>query len=238
VSVPIIAFVKPLFVWTGAVLFVVSLSSFVLVYGILLDRPGTTAPAFSVFIALYNIALFSVFALHHSAMARTGAKRWLTRVIPADLERSVYVWIASLLFLAVCWMWEPIPGTAWDAGGVTMWGLRLVQLLGLWLTLRTAAILDVLELSGVRQIDRKARPVEFKAAGPFALVRHPIYLGWILLVFAAPLMTMSRLVFAVISSAYLIAAIPWEEQSLVEAFGDRYRTYQKQVRWRLLPGVW
>ena len=71
-----------------------------------------------------------------------------------------------------------------------------------------------------------------------ACVRHPIYLGWILIVFGSPLMTMSRLLFATISSAYLIVAIPWEERSLVEAFGDRYRTYQKQVRWRLLPWLW
>lgn len=229
---------KQLFVWTGAGLFVVSLSSFAVVYGILLGRPGAAATAFSIFIALYDIALFSVFALHHSAMARTGAKLWITRVLPADLERSVYVWIASLLFLAVCWMWEPLPGIAWEATGVTMWGLRLVQALGLWLTFRAAAIIDVLELAGVRQLGGKPRPVEFKVAGPFALVRHPIYVGWILIVFGSPLMTMSRLVFAAISSAYLIVAIPWEEQSLVEAFGTRYRTYQKQVRWRLLPFVW
>ena len=82
------------------------------------------------------------------------------------------------------------------------------------------------------------RDVAFKVAGPFGLVRHPIYLGWILIVFGAPLMTMSRLLFAVISSAYLVLAIPWEEASLVEAFGERYRAYQRQVRWRLVPGVW
>jgi protein-S-isoprenylcysteine O-methyltransferase Ste14 len=230
--------VKQLFVWAGAALFVVSLSWFVVFYGILLGRPGTAAPAFSIFIALYDIALFSVFALHHSAMARTPAKVWITRLIPAELERSAYVWIASLLFLGVCWLWEPMPGIAWEASGILMWPLRLVQLLGLWLTLRAAASLDVLELAGVRQLGRKPRAVEFRADGPFGLIRHPIYLGWILLVFGSPLMTMSRLVFAAISSLYLIVAIPWEEQSLLETSGARYRAYQKQVRWRLVPFVW
>jgi protein-S-isoprenylcysteine O-methyltransferase Ste14 len=69
-------------------------------------------------------------------------------------------------------------------------------------------------------------------------VRHPIYLGWILLVFGAPLMTMSRLVMAVVSSAYLVMAIPWEERSLIESFGDRYREYQRRVTSRLIPYVW
>ncbi|MEO8678509.1 MAG: methyltransferase [Vicinamibacterales bacterium] len=229
---------KQLFVWTGAVLFVASLSAFVVFYGIVWDRPSNAAAVFAIFIALYDIALFSVFALHHSAMARSGAKHWIARVVPAELERSVYVWISSLLFLAVLWMWEPMPGTAWEATGATMWGLRLGQLLGLWLTLRSAAVLDIMELNGVRQLNRKTRPVEFTVAGPFSLVRHPIYLGWILLVFGAPLMTVTRLVFAAVSSAYLIIAIPWEERSLVESFGERYRTYQKQVKWRLLPWVW
>ena len=70
------------------------------------------------------------------------------------------------------------------------------------------------------------------------MVRHPLYLGWMLVVFGAPLMTANRLLFATISSGYLILAIPWEESSLVEGHGDRYRHYQRAVRWRVLPGVW
>jgi protein-S-isoprenylcysteine O-methyltransferase Ste14 len=80
--------------------------------------------------------------------------------------------------------------------------------------------------------------IEFRASGPFALVRHPIYLGWMLMVFATPVMTTTRLLFAVVSTTYLIVAIPWEEASLVAAFGERYRGYQRQVRSRLIPGVW
>ncbi len=114
----------------------------------------------------------------------------------------------------------------------------LVQLLGLWLTLAPPAssIRSSWRASGNCTAER-SRPVEFKAVGPFGLVRHPIYLGWILMVFGSPLMTMSRLVMAVVSSAYLIVAIPWEERSLIEAFGDRYRNYQRHVRSRLLSGT-
>ncbi len=121
------------------------------------------------------------------------------------------------------------PGNGWAAAA---------QLLGLWLTARAAGLLDPLELAGIRQLQGQLRPVEFKVVGPFGLVRHPIYLGWMLMVFGAPFMTMSRLVMAVVSSTYLIVAIPWEERSLIDAFGDRYREYQRKVRWRLVPFLW
>ena len=222
--------------WVGAILFVVSLVSFLIVYELRLSVQaaggGSVMPA-----VLVDIVLFTIFSLHHSVMARSGAKAWITGMVPQDLERSVYVWIASLLFLAVCWLWQPLPGMMWTADGPLWWVLRLVQGLGVWLTIRAAGMISVFELAGVRQANHQ-RPVEFKATGPFGLVRHPIYLGWILLVFASTPMTASKLLFAVVSSAYLLAAIPWEEASLVEAFGDNYRAYQRQVKSRILPGVW
>ena len=94
-----------------------SLVSFLVVYEVRLRVPaagdgGAMMPA-----VLFDIALFTVFALHHSVMARSGAKAWITRIVPRDLERSVYVWIASLLFLAVCWLWQPLPGMVWTADG-------------------------------------------------------------------------------------------------------------------------
>ena len=223
--------------WLGALLFVVSLVSFLVVYQLRLAVPAAAAGGSVMPAVLVNIALFTIFALHHSVMARSGAKTWLTRIVPHDLERSVYVWIASVLFLAVCWLWQPLPGMMWEADGWLRWPLRLVQGFGVWLTIRAAGMISVFELAGVRQANHQ-RPVEFKATGPFRLVRHPIYLGWILLVFASTPMTASKLLFAVVSSAYLLAAIPWEEASLVEAFGEKYRNYQGQVKSRILPGVW
>ena len=89
-----------------------------------------------------------------------------------------------------------------------------------------------------RVLQGRLAPVEFTTAGPFGLVRHPIYLGWMLIVFGSPLMTMSRLVMAIVSSLYLVMAIAWEERSLVDSFGNGYRTYQAKVPWRLIPKVW
>jgi protein-S-isoprenylcysteine O-methyltransferase Ste14 len=229
--------VKRLFAWTGALLFLLSLLSFALVYGWRLRTPAPGELAHSWRDALDNLILFTVFALHHSIMARTGAKTWMTRLVAPDLERSVYVWIASVLFLAVCWLWQPLPGVVWQAHGSATWILAAVQLIGVLLTLRAARVVGVWELAGVKQPD-PTRPVEFRAAGPFAIVRHPIYLGWVLMVFATPLMTTSRLEFAIVSTAYLIAAIPLEEASLLEAFPEKYAAYQRQMRWRLIPGLW
>jgi methanethiol S-methyltransferase len=235
-TVPIILFVRKAFAWTGALLFLLSLLSFGFVYGWRLRKPAPETGS-AVRDAAGNVILFTIFALHHSIMARTGAKAWLIRLMPPDLERTIYVWIASVLFLAVCWLWQPLPGVIWNTSGVVSWSLVAVQLLGGWLTLRAARIVGVWELAGVRQPDH-TRPIAFTASGPFAIVRHPIYLGWLLIVFGTPVMTTSQLLFAVVSSAYLVAAIPFEERSLLEAFPDQYGAYQRQMRWRLVPKVW
>jgi protein-S-isoprenylcysteine O-methyltransferase Ste14 len=234
-KVLIIAFVWKLFRWLGALLFLLSLLSFAYVYMVRLGVP-TPDEGHALRDAAINVALFTIFALHHSIMARTGAKAWIVRLVPPALERSVYVWIASLLFLAVCWMWRPLPGIVWQTRGPGV-ALYVAQLFGAALTIAAARIVGVWELAGVKQPDH-TKAIEFRAAGPFAIVRHPIYLAWMLMVFATPTMTTSRLVFAVVSTAYLIAAIPFEERSLVEAFPDKYRAYQKQMRWRLIPYVW
>ena len=186
--------------------------------------------------AVANVLLFTVFALHHSVMARTGARAWIARLFPPELERSIYVWIASVLFLGVCWMWQPLPGVIWQTRGPGII-LYIAQAFGVALTIAAARIVGIWELAGVTQPD-PAKPIEFRAAGPFAIVRHPIYLGWVLMVFATTTMTTSRMLFAVTSTAYLVAAIPLEERSLLNTHRDAYGAYQKQMRWRLIPFVW
>lgn len=224
-----------LFRWTGALIFLVSLLSFAVVY---LVRLGVPSPdnGHALRDAAIDVALFTIFALHHSIMARTGAKAWITRLVPPMLERSVYVWIASGLFLAVCWLWRPLPGVVWQTQGAGS-ALYLAQITGVILTVAAARIVGVWELAGVRQPDQSTA-IEFNADGPFAIVRHPIYLGWVLMVFATPVMTTSRMLFAVVSTVYLIAAIPFEERSLIEAFGERYVAYQRKMKWKLIPLIW
>ena len=224
-----------LFRWSGALLFLLSLLSFAAVYGWRLRAPAPASDD-AMRDAVANVILFSVFALHHSIMARAGAKQWLTCIVPPDLERSVYVWIASLLFFAVCWMWQPLPGVIWQVRGPGI-VLYMVQAFGVALTIAAARIVGIWELAGVTQPD-PAKPIVFSAQGPFAVVRHPIYFGWVLMVFATPTMTSSRLLFAVISTAYLAAAIPLEERSLLASYKDAYGAYQRRMRWRLIPFIW
>ena len=189
--------------------------------------------------ATWNVVLFTVFAMHHSVFARERVRAWVTRWCPPELERSFYVWVASLLFIAVCAFWQPVSGVAWSADGAALWALRMLQAMGVWLTLRSAALLDVLELSGVRQTEqRPAAALDFKTRGPYGWVRHPIYTGWFLMVLAASSMTTTRLVFAVVSCAYLVAAIPFEERSLRNASAGGYDRYVAQVRWKLVPGLY
>ena len=220
----------------GAGLFVLSLSYFIYRYWLVFGTPAEGPPRTGG--VVWNVVLFSVFALHHSVFARERVRHAITQAL-GPLERSFYVWLASLLFIAVCKLWLPLPGTIWDVGGVARVALLLLQIGGITFSVYSAAAIDVWDLAGVRQLNSQPSPVfEFKTTGPYGLVRHPIYLGWILIVFAVGTMTMTRFVFAIVSCAYLLLAIPLEERSLRAASGGAYDRYMQQVRRKLIPGVY
>lgn len=228
------------FAWAGGVLFAVSLGLFLFMYAAAwgVEAHGVMGRA-----ALVDTGLFTIFALHHSLLARSGAKRVVTRVVPPWLERSLYTWVASTLFLLVCIAWRPVPGVLYTLPD----GWRLVgyavQAAGLVLTVKGTAALDALDLAGVRQVldarrTKRSRHIALKTDGVFGIVRHPLYFGWVLVVFGAPTMTGTRLVFAVVSTLYLALAVPFEERSLTEVFGDAYGEYRRRTRWRIVPGLW
>ena len=231
-------------VWGGAALFVASLSYTLFSYDITF-RQGNTA-SFTIAPVAWNTVLFSIFAFHHSAFARMGVRDRIARRFPT-LERSIYVWVASTLLIMVCALWQPVPGQMWRATGALAAVLDALHIVGIVLAVASAAIIDVWELAGIRQVDpgfRAKSPEpngqspEFKTTGPYGLVRHPIYLGWFLIVFAVGTMTMTRFAFAVISSLYVLIAIPFEERSLLKTTQGAYERYQRQVRFRLVPGVY
>ena len=250
------------FAWAGAALFAASLSYFLFTYVVTFGE--ITAGAITGRAIAVDIALFSVFALHHSVFARERVRGWIARAVSPRLERPMYVWAASLMLIAVCALWQPIPGAAWRIEGPAAWIFPIVQLAGVWLTLRSAAVIDIWDLAGVRvsggpegppprdETPETSRPArgsetnwelgvgswEFQTKGPYGWVRHPIYLGWLLLVFPVATMTNSRLLFAVVSSAYIVLAIPFEERSLRRASGGSYADYMRQVRWKLIPGLY
>lgn len=221
------------FAWAGAAVFVLSLGIFLFSY-LLRFAAVAPGPPRALPVAI-DVAIFSVFALHHSVFARERIRAWVTRHVPRDLERSFYVWVASLLLIGVVAIWQPVGGVAWQADGWAWWGLHALQAWGVWLTLRSAALIDVFELAGVR---RSAAPVEFKTRGPYGWVRHPIYSGWFLLVFCVGTMTGTQLTFAIISSLYVLIAIPFEERSLRATTDGAYDRYVQRVRWKLVPGLY
>ena len=220
-----------LFVWTGGGVFVSSLALCAYSYLVRWAEPHEVDWAASGF----NAAVFTIFALHHSLFARTWAKDGLARLVPDRLLRSVYVWIASLLFVAVCVWWKPIGGVGYRHTGWIAAGHAVVQVVGVWIIARSVRAIDALELAGIRS---QSDAPGLQVGGPYRLVRHPLYLGWILVVFGAALMTGDRLAFAAITTVYLALAIPWEERLLRATFGNDYERYTRQVRWRMIPFIY
>ena len=229
------------FAWTGACAFIGSLAFFLYAYVVRFGLAVETGPVARP--VIINALLFTMFALHHSLFARAGLKAWVRRRFSHELERSLYVWIASLLFMAVCWWWRPVPGVAYRLPDGWRWLGFAAQLAGLVLTFLGAKALDVFDLAGVRGVMRTGSapvsgPVTLVTTGVYGIVRHPLYLGWALLVFGAPDQTATRMTFAIISTAYLALAIPWEERGLIAVFGEDYRRYRAARRWRMLPGIY
>jgi protein-S-isoprenylcysteine O-methyltransferase Ste14 len=145
---------------------------------------------------------------------------------------SVYVWIASFLLILVCALWRSIGAEFYEAAGAMAVAAAIAQLSGVLLIARAVARIDPLELAGIRP-SRQADALQVD--GPYRWVRHPLYFGWILAVFGAAHLTGDRLAFAVLTSIYLVVAVPLEERSLRRSFGDEYARYQRAVRWRIIP---
>jgi protein-S-isoprenylcysteine O-methyltransferase Ste14 len=224
-----------LFVWTGGALFVASLgvcaSSYLFVWG----RAVGDVNAIPLGAIASDVVLVTLFAAHHSIFARDPVKTWLAGIVGARLIRSVYVWIASLLLIGVCLLWRPVGVNLYDVTGLAAFAFAAVQLAGLWIIVRAVAGLDPLELAGIHPSSGSSA---LQTSGPFRWVRHPLYFGWVLAVFGAAHMTGDRLAFAVTSSFYLVIAVPWEERSLRNTFGEDYARYVRAVRWRIIPFVY
>jgi protein-S-isoprenylcysteine O-methyltransferase Ste14 len=165
-------------------------------------------------------------------LARPAIKARLEGIVPPSLIRSTYVWSASLLLVVVCLFWRRVGGTLYHIALPWLALNAAVQLIGFILIARAVTAIDALELAGIR---RGGQPQALQITGPYHLVRHPLYLGWMLVVFGVAHMTADRLLFAALSSLYLMVAVPWEEQSLEREFGDGYKRYKEVVKWKIVP---
>lgn len=184
---------------------------------------------------IVDLALVAAFGLQHSIMARSGFKRWLTRVVPESMERSTFVLAASLVLVLLYWQWQPLPQVVWSVSNPT--GIQIlwaVYLLGFGMVLAASFVIDHFDLFGLRQVwlnllRRTYRHPPFIVTWFYRFIRHPIYLGLLLAFWSAPTMTLGRLVFAVGMSAYILIGIRYEERDLVRFLGEDYRRYRERV---------
>lgn len=182
-----------------------------------------------------NLGLLGAFALQHSIMARPAFKRVWTRVIPESAERSTYVLFSSVALIALFYWWQPLGGVIWSVespiGQALLYGAFFT---GWMLVLVSTFLINHFDLFGLRQVwlqlvGKPYTHLRFGTPGPYRLVRHPLYLGWLFAFWATPTMTATHLLFAVMTTAYILIAIQLEERDLIDSHGDDYRRYRERV---------
>ncbi|MCW9706114.1 methanethiol S-methyltransferase [Fodinibius salsisoli] len=193
-------------------------------------EPGAFLPAL-----LINAGLLSLFAVQHSGMARPGFKKWWTKIVPEPIERSTYVLLASGVLFLLYWQWQPLPAPIWsvenEIGRWILWGLFG---LGWGLVVYTTFLISHAHLFGLTQVrdfmkDRDLWEPKFQTPNLYSHMRHPMMLGFFFAFWAIPEMTVGHLVFSIATTGYILVALQLEERDLIQAFGDRYRKYRKEV---------
>ena len=202
---------------------------------------GTAGPL--MYSVIVDTMLIGLFAIQHSLMARQGFKRWWTRFVPPPIERSTYVLFASFALLILYWQWQPVPAVVWSVHNPTA-GTVLdgVFWLGWVVLVASTFLISHFELFGLSQVfsrllGKQPSDAKFRAPLFYRRVRHPIYLGVLLAVWAAPTMTVGHLLFSVVITGYILIGIQLEERDLVQQFGDQYRRYRQHAAMLVpLPG--
>jgi len=184
---------------------------------------------------IVNTLLLGLFAVQHSVMARPGFKRWWTRFVPASIERSTFVLLSSLALLLLYWQWRPMPDPVWTVQNpIAAAALDATSLFGWALLVLSTFMLSHFELFGLSQVFarlfRKDLPAaKFHTPLLYRVVRHPIYLSFLLAFWATSAMTVGHLLFALATTGYILIAIQLEERDLIDLFGDQYRRYRQNV---------
>ncbi|MGB0495628.1 MAG: methanethiol S-methyltransferase [Kangiellaceae bacterium] len=184
---------------------------------------------------IINVGLLGVFAVQHSVMARPWFKQWITRHIPRSSERATYVLFSNLAMILLFMYWEPMGGIIWQIESELSKNLLIGGFAFGWIVLLLATFLiNHFQLFGLMQPWRAVRKQEeagskFVKPMLYKIVRHPIYLGWLIIFWCAPTMTAAHLVFTLVCTAYIFIGIYFEEADLVNEFGATYEDYQKEV---------
>ena len=224
----------------GGVCYLIVLGTFLYAIGfvsnIIVPKSMDAGPLVSpVATVAVNLLLLGLFAVQHSVMARPAFKRWWTRIVPPHLERSTYVLASSVALILLYWQWRPLPGIVWDieqpAAVAVLWGLFGV---GWVVVLISTFLTDHFDLFGLRQVYLYAQglpyfPPPFRTPALYRVVRHPLMLGFLIAFWATPMMTWGHLLFAGMTTVYIVVGVQLEERDLRSAFGSNYEEYRKQV---------
>jgi protein-S-isoprenylcysteine O-methyltransferase Ste14 len=182
-----------------------------------------------------DVGLLGLFAMQHSIMARKWFKDWWTRIVPKPLERSTYVLFSSLALILLFWQWQPLGGVVWTIEDpLAQFVLRGLFAFGWALVLVSTFLINHFDLFGMRQVwlyllDRPYTALRFGTPGPYRLVRHPLYVGWLFAFWSTPTMTLAHFLFSAATTAYILIAIQLEERDLVREHGDSYKAYRRSV---------
>ncbi|NII25253.1 isoprenylcysteine carboxylmethyltransferase family protein [Pseudoflavitalea sp. X16] len=184
---------------------------------------------------LINASLLLLFALQHSMMARPAFKHRWTMIIPEPLERSTYVLLASLCLIFLMWQWQPMGGIVWKVENPAFKAILSIAYLSGWSIVFTSTFLiNHFDLFGLRQVwlyftGRPYTALPFRLPLFYKMVRHPLYLGFLIAFWSASTMTVAHLLFAILTTGYILVAIQFEERDLVAHFGEQYRRYKRWV---------
>jgi protein-S-isoprenylcysteine O-methyltransferase Ste14 len=184
--------------------------------------------------AMLDLVLIALFGLQHSLMARPWFKASWAAANPA-FERCTFVHMANAALFALIVLWQPIPIEIWSLPrGFLRDGMWLLFTLG-WVILFAGAwsfgIYDLLGIDQMRRWSQGKPPAAYrlKTRQLYTWLRHPMYVGVLLGVWATPRMTAGHAFLAAGFTLYVLIAMRYEERDLERKFGSPY------VRWRTLP---